>query len=176
MDALAIAAAELAAISERRIDRLVNPLVSGLPAFLATGSGICSGLMIIQYTAAALVAENRRLAAPASLDGGITSALQEDILTHATPAADKALAVLDNLHTILAIEVMPAAQAYDLQPGSAAKAPRTKSLHDLVRQVVPIYDDDRPLNGDVVKLRELIGITRDWKSLLGLSTKVSAKP
>jgi histidine ammonia-lyase len=176
MDALAIAAAELAAISERRIDRLVNPLVSGLPAFLATGSGIYSGLMIIQYTAAALVAENRRLAAPASLDGGITSALQEDILTHATPAADKALAVLDNLHTILAIEVMSAAQAYDLQPGSAAKAPRTKSLHDLVRQVVPIYADDRPLNGDVVKFRELIGIMRDWKSLLGLSTKVSAKP
>jgi histidine ammonia-lyase len=161
MDSLATAAAELAAISERRIDRLVNPLVSGLPAFLATASGVCSGFMIIQYTAAALAAENRRLAAPASLDGGITSALQEDILTHATPAADKALAILDNLETILAIEVMSAVQAYEQQASSAAKAFRTGCLCDVVRQVVPSYRDDRPLNGDVAKVRELIGTNSD---------------
>ncbi|SFA79838.1 histidine ammonia-lyase [Rhizobium sp. NFR07] len=161
MDSLGTAAAELAAISERRIDRLVNPLVSGLPAFLATGSGVCSGFMIIQYTAAALAADNRRLAAPASLDGGITSALQEDILTHATPAADKALAILDNLQTILAIEVMSAVQAYDQQAGSAAKAFRTGCLYDVVRQSVPFYRDDRPLNGDVAKIRALIGSNRD---------------
>jgi histidine ammonia-lyase len=161
MDSLGTAAAELAAISERRIDRLINPLVSGLPAFLATGSGVCSGFMIIQYTAAGLVAENRRLAAPASLDGGITSALQEDILTHATPAADKALAILDNLETVLAIEVMAAAQAYDQQDQSAGKASRTEGLHDLVRQTVPFYRDDRPLNGDVAKIRALIGTNHD---------------
>jgi histidine ammonia-lyase len=160
MDSVATAAAELAAISERRIDRLVNPLVSGLPAFLAAGSGVCSGFMIIQYTAAALVAENRRLAAPASLDGGITSALQEDILTHATPAADKALAILDNLQTVLAIEVAAAAQAYDLQPGSAAKAARTARLYDLVRREVPFYQDDQPLNALVGRVRGLIGVTR----------------
>jgi histidine ammonia-lyase len=158
LDSLGTAAAELAAISERRIDRLVNPLVSGLPAFLASGSGVCSGFMIIQYTAAGLVAENRRLAAPASLDGGITSALQEDILTHATPAADKALAILDNLNTVLAIEVMSAAQAYDQQGGSAAKASRTTALYDLVRQTVPLYCDDRPLNGDLAKIRTLLGL------------------
>ncbi|WP_159946086.1 histidine ammonia-lyase [Rhizobium sp. 18065] len=158
MDSLATAAAELAAISERRIDRLVNPLVSGLPAFLAAGSGVCSGFMIIQYTAAALVAENRRLAAPASLDGGITSALQEDILTHATPAADKALAILGNLQTILAIEVMAGAQAYDLQSGSADKAKRTAALYQRVRQNVPFYRDDRPLNAEVAKVRAMIGI------------------
>ena len=160
MDSVAAAAAELAAISERRIDRLVNPLVSGLPAFLAAGSGVCSGFMIIQYTAAALVAENRRLAAPASLDGGITSALQEDILTHATPAADKALAILDNLQTVLAIEVAAAAQAYDQQPGSAAKAARTARLYDLVRREVPFYQDDQPLNALVGRVRGLIGVTR----------------
>ncbi|TCV65365.1 MULTISPECIES: HAL/PAL/TAL family ammonia-lyase [Neorhizobium] len=160
MDSVATAAAELAAISERRIDRLVNPLVSGLPAFLAAGSGVCSGFMIIQYTAAALVAENRRLAAPASLDGGITSALQEDILTHATPAADKALAILDNLQTVLAIEVAAAAQAYDQQPGSAAKAARTARLYDLVRREVPFYQDDQPLNALVGRVRGLIGVTR----------------
>lgn len=157
MDSLATAAAELAAISERRIDRLVNPLVSGLPAFLAAGSGVASGFMIIQYTAAALVAENRRLAAPASLDGGITSALQEDILTHATPAADKAVAILGNLQTILAIEIMAAAQAYDLQAGSAQKASRTAALYGQVRETVPFYRDDRPLNGEVAKVRAMIG-------------------
>ncbi len=161
MDSLATAAAELAAISERRIDRLVNPLVSGLPAFLAAGSGVCSGFMIIQYTAAGLVAENRRLAAPASLDGGITSALQEDILTHATPAAEKALAILDNLLTILAIEVTAAAQAYEQQANGAGMARRTECLRDHVRQAVPFYRDDRPLNGDVAKVRALIGATRD---------------
>ena len=160
MDSVATAAAELAAISERRIDRLVNPLVSGLPAFLAAGSGVSSGFMIIQYTAAALVAENRRLAAPASLDGGITSALQEDILTHATPAADKALAILDNLQTILAIEVAAAAQAYDQQPRSTAKAARTAWLYNLVRREVPFYQDDQPLNALVGRVRSLIGITR----------------
>ncbi|WP_105386428.1 HAL/PAL/TAL family ammonia-lyase [Neorhizobium alkalisoli] len=159
MDSVATAAAELAAISERRIDRLVNPLVSGLPAFLAAGSGVCSGFMIIQYTAAALVAENRRLAAPASLDGGITSGLQEDILTHATPAADKALAILENLQTILAIEVAAAAQAYDQQPGSAAKAARTGRLYDLVRGEVPFYRDDQPLNALIARVRALIGMT-----------------
>lgn len=156
MDALGTAAAELAAISERRIDRLVNPLVSNLPAFLAEGSGVSSGFMIIQYTAAALAAENRRLAAPASLDGGITSALQEDILTHATPAADKALAILGNLETVLAIEVTAAAQAYDMQPHAAGRAAATGALHERVRSLVPIYRDDRPLNGLIATVRDLL--------------------
>ncbi|ATN37530.1 histidine ammonia-lyase (plasmid) [Rhizobium sp. ACO-34A] len=157
MDALAVAAAELAAISERRIDRLVNPLVSGLPAFLAADNGVCSGFMIIQYTAAALVAENRRLAAPASLDGGITSALQEDILTHATPAADKALAIIGNLETVIAIELLAAAQAFDLQPQTPPAAPATAVLHGRIRARVPYYRDDRPLNGLVREVRRFIG-------------------
>ena len=159
MDGLATAAAELAMISERRIDRLVNPLVSGLPAFLADGSGVCSGFMIIQYTAAALVAENRRLASPASLDGGITSGMQEDILTHATPAADKALAIIANLETVLAIEVLCAAQAYDMQPRTSGKAAGTSALYDRVRKTVPFYRDDRPLNGLVATLRTLLRTT-----------------
>ncbi|MCH4541860.1 HAL/PAL/TAL family ammonia-lyase [Ochrobactrum sp. A-1] len=159
MDSLGTAAAELAAISERRIDRLVNPLVSGLPAFLAQESGVCSGFMIIQYTAAGLAAENRRLAAPASLDGGITSALQEDILTHATPAATKALAILGNLQTILAIELTAAAQAYNQQVGMAAKASRTAVLYDRIREIVPVYRDDRPLNADVAKVRAFLELS-----------------
>jgi len=159
MDSLATAAAELAAVSERRIDRLVNPLVSGLPAFLAGEGGVFSGYMIIQYTAAALIAENRRLAAPASLDGGITSALQEDILTHATPAADKALSIVSNLQTVLAIELLAAAQAYDVQPQPAPKAQKTGQVYELIRTHIAAYHDDRPLNTDVATLSALIGST-----------------
>ncbi|MEI3853166.1 MULTISPECIES: HAL/PAL/TAL family ammonia-lyase [Ensifer] len=154
MDSLAVAVAEVAAISERRIDRLVNPLVSRLPAFLAGDSGVSSGFMIAQYTAAALAAENRRLAAPASLDGGITSALQEDILTHATPAAWKALSIADNLETILAIELLAASQAYDLQP--RGRAARTDGLYRRIRSIIPTYADDRPLNGDFARMRTLM--------------------
>jgi histidine ammonia-lyase len=156
MDSLSVAAASVAAISERRIDRLVNPLVSRLPAFLADDGGTRSGFMIAQYTAAALAAENRRLAAPASLDGGITSALQEDILTHATPAAGKALAIADNLECILAIELLAAAQAYDCQPSPARRAAGTQTLYERLRGIVPSYRDDRPMNEDFDKVRILM--------------------
>jgi len=149
MDSLATAIAQVAAMAERRLDRLVNPLVSGLPAFLAEPGGTCSGFMIAQYTAASLVAQNRRLAMPASLDGGITSGLQEDHLCHATPAALKALEIVDNAGRIVAIELLAAAQAYDLQSIDAPRAPYTDSLWRSVRGVVPTYRDDRPLAEDM---------------------------
>jgi histidine ammonia-lyase len=155
-DSLAVAMAELVAMSERRIDRLVNPLVSGLPAFLASDSGAGSGLMIAQYAAVALVAENRRLAAPASLDGGVTSGLQEDHLCHATPAALKLLKVLDNAEYILAIELLAAAQAYDLQGGAPARAPNTDIVYHAVRARIPHYRDDRPLHRDIERVRNII--------------------
>ncbi|MFP3563642.1 HAL/PAL/TAL family ammonia-lyase [Paraburkholderia sp. SIMBA_030] len=149
MDSLATAIAQVAAMAERRLDRLVNPLVSGLPAFLAEPGGTCSGFMIAQYTAASLVAQNRRLAMPASLDGGITSALQEDHLCHATPAALKALEIVDNAGRIVAIELLATARAYDLQTIDAPRAPYTDSLWQCVRRVVPTYRDDRPLADDM---------------------------
>jgi histidine ammonia-lyase len=155
-DALGVAVAELAAMSERRIDRLVNPLVSGLPAFLASDSGAGSGFMIAQYTAVSLVGENRRFAAPASLDGGITSGLQEDHLCHATPAAIKLLKILDNAEYILSIELLAAAQAYDLQTGSLARAPNTDIVYRAVRGRIPHYRDDRPLAKDIERAREII--------------------
>ncbi|MGA2778374.1 MAG: histidine ammonia-lyase [Steroidobacteraceae bacterium] len=155
-DSLGIAIAELAAMSERRIDRLVNPLVSGLPAFLAADSGTSSGFMIAQYTAVSLVAENRRLAAPASLDGGVTSGLQEDHLSHATPAASKWLQILENVEAILAIEALAAAQAYDLQPGSHARAPRNDATYRALRAVAAFYRDDRPLADDIARARALL--------------------
>ncbi len=170
-DSLGTAVAEVAAMSERRIDRLVNPLVSGLPAFLAADSGAGSGFMIAQYTALSLVAENRRLAAPASLDGGVTSGLQEDHLSHATPAAAKLLQILDNAEAILAIELLAATQAYELQSGAPARAPRTDALYRAVRAVAAHYRDDRPLADDIVRARALLRSARpaDLQSAAGLA-------
>jgi histidine ammonia-lyase len=155
-DAMAIAMAEVAAMSERRVDRLVNPLVSGLPAFLAAEDGTASGFMIAQYTTVSLVADNRRLAAPASLDGGVTSGLQEDHLSHATPAALKLLKILDNAATILAVELLAAAQGYELQPDALARAPRTDRIYRAVRARVATYRDDRPLSLDMQQARRMI--------------------
>jgi histidine ammonia-lyase len=155
-DSFGIAVAEVAAISERRMDRLVNPLVSELPAFLAADSGAGSGFMIAQYTAVSLVADNRRLAAPASLDGGVTSGLQEDHLSHATPAALKLLKIIDNAELIIAIEVLAAAQAYELQRHAFARAPQTDEIYRRVRAAIPHYEDDRPLGLDIQRARDLI--------------------
>lgn len=158
-DSLAIAIAQIAAMSERRMDRLVNPLVSGLPPFLASDAGSHSGFMIAQYTAAALANDNRRLAAPASLDGGLTSGLQEDFLAHPTAAAAKLLTILDNAEYILAIELMAATQAHDFLVSKGTRAPGTDRLYAAVRSHVPLYGDDRPLNADIESLRDLIAQT-----------------
>jgi histidine ammonia-lyase len=156
VDSLGVAIAELAAMSERRIDRLVNPLVSGLPAFLAIDEGAASGFMIAQYTAVSLVADNRRLAAPSSLDGGVTSGLQEDHLSHATPGALKLLKILDNAESLLAIELLAACQAYELQRATQPRAPRTAAIYRRVRADIPQYRDDRPLSGDIEAARRMI--------------------
>jgi histidine ammonia-lyase len=161
VDSLGIAVAELAAMSERRMDRLVNPLVSNLPAFLAIDDGAGSGFMIAQYTAVSLVARNRRLAAPASLDGGVTSGLQEDHLSHATPGALKLLEIIDNAENIVAIEMLAAAQAYDLQRDSLARAAQTDALYRRVRALIPQFKDDRPLSVDIQNARRLIGTPPD---------------
>jgi histidine ammonia-lyase len=112
--------------------------------------------MIAQYTAVSLVADNRRLAAPASLDGGVTSGLQEDHLSHATPAALKLLKIIDNAELIIAIEVLAAAQAYELQRHAFARAPQTDEIYRRVRAAIPHYEDDRPLGLDIQRARDLI--------------------
>jgi histidine ammonia-lyase len=155
-DSLAIALAQIGAISERRMDRLVNPLVSGLPPFLASDAGSHSGFMIAQYTAAALSNDNRRLAAPAAMDGGLTSGLQEDFLAHPTAAAGKLLTVIDNAEYILAIELMAAAQAHDFLTATAPRAAGTDLVYQVVRQRISHYGDERPLNGDIEAVRNLI--------------------
>ncbi len=157
LDQLAIAVAEVAAMAERRLDRLVNPLVSGLPAFLAADSGVSSGFMIAQYAAVSLVNENRRLSLPASLDGGITSALQEDHLSHATPASLKALSVIENAEAILGIELLAAGQAHEFR--HEGRAAGTERLYLQLRNVIAPYADDRPLADDMACAADLIRAT-----------------
>lgn len=152
-DALAISLAQIGMMSERRMDRLVNPLVSGLPGFLARDAGENSGFMIAQYTAAALCNENRRLAAPASTDGGVTSGLQEDFLAHPTAAANKLLGMILNLEYIVTIELMAAAQAHDLTAADAKRGRGSERVYQFVRRHVGVYGDDRPLSGDMETLR-----------------------
>ena len=155
LDYLAIALASLASISERRIDRLVNPYFSGLPPFLARESGLNSGLMLAQVTAAALVSENKVLAHPASVDSIPTSANKEDHVSMGPIAARKAAAVVRNARRVLAVELLAAAQALDfvapLRPARAIEA-----AHRAVRRRVAHMARDRVLAGDIETLAEAI--------------------
>jgi histidine ammonia-lyase len=149
LDALAMAVAEFADIAERRIERLVNPSLSGgLPAFLTGDGGLNSGFMIPQYVAASLVSENKVLAHPASVDSIPTSAGQEDHVSMGNAAGLKAWQVLANADRVLAIEFLAGAQAVEflapLQPGKGVRATR-----EFVRSLSPRLRDDRPLAGDI---------------------------
>jgi histidine ammonia-lyase len=155
MDFLGIALSEIANISERRINRLVNPHLSGLPAFLTTEGGIESGLMIAQYTAAALVSENKVLSHPASVDSIPTSADQEDHVSMGTIAARKAAIILENVRTVVAIEYMCAAQGVDLLAPLKPSEPLEK-VFSKIREVVTRLDDDRTLSPDITKIVSLM--------------------
>lgn len=155
-DFLAIAAAEVGAISERRLDRLLDPHRSeGLPPFLAEEPGVNSGLMVGQYTAAALVAENRRLAAPASVDSIPTSGMQEDHVSMGWGAALKLRTVLDNLAHILAVELVAASRALDLR-APLRPAPATSAVRDLVRKHVAGPGPDRVLGPELAAAEALL--------------------
>jgi histidine ammonia-lyase len=156
LDVLAMAAAELASISERRVERLVNPTLSdGLPPFLVAEGGLNSGFMIPQYVAAALVSENKVLAHPASVDSIPTSAGQEDHVSMGNAAGLKALRVLDNAERALAIELLAGAQAIEflapLQPGEGVRA-----VHDAVRALSPRLSEDRSLSADIEAVADAI--------------------
>jgi histidine ammonia-lyase len=155
-DFLAIAAAEVGSIAERRVDRLLDPHRSeGLPPFLAEEPGVNSGLMVAQYTAAALVAENRRLAAPASVDSIPTSGMQEDHVSMGWGAALKLRAVLDNLGHVLAVELVAAARAQDLRRPLDA-APATSAVRDALRKRVAGVGADRVLAPELAAAEALI--------------------
>ncbi len=149
LDALAMAVSELASISERRLERLVNPNLSeGLPAFLTTDGGLNSGFMIPQYVAAALVSENKSLCHPASVDSIPTSAGQEDHVSMGNAAGLKASQVVANAERAVAIELLAGAQAVEflapLEPGAGVRA-----VHGAVRLRSPRLRDDRPLGPDI---------------------------
>ncbi len=169
MDFLGIALCELASISERRIERLVNPSLSnGLPAFLAPRGGLNSGFMITQYSAAALVSEDKVLAHPASVDSIPSSANQEDHVSMGTIAARKARSILENAQRVLAIELLAACQAVDLRAtamghgvhgdGSAEKmlSPATRGAYLAMRGKVPFMAQDRVLYPDIEAARRLL--------------------
>lgn len=154
-DVLAIAMAEVGSIAERRLDRLVNPLVSGLPAFLVAQPGVNSGMMIAQYVAASLCAENRQLAQPAVLDNYVTSGLQEDHLSLGTGAALKLLKLVGNVWQILAIEYLLAAQALDFH-GEAELAEGTKQALRRLRAEVANWQEDRWLAPEIARAVEVM--------------------
>lgn len=154
-DFLGIALSELADISERRIERLVNPTLSGLPAFLVEHGGLNSGFMIVQYSAAALVSENKILSHPASVDSIPSSANQEDHVSMGTIAARKAREIMENVRRVLAMEIMCACQGIDLR-GNKGLGAGTKPVYEKVRKAVPMLKEDRPLYEDINKCEELI--------------------
>ena len=156
LDLLAIAAAELASISERRVEHLVNPALSeGLPAFLASHSGLCSGMMIAQVAAASLVSENKVLAHPASVDSIPSSANREDHVSMGMTAALKGRTVVENTRTVLGIEALCAAVGLDfrrpLMPGAGVAA-----AHAAVRKEVPPLDGDRVMAPDMARVSRML--------------------
>jgi len=156
LDFLGIALSALAGISERRIERLVNPALSeGLPPFLAQGAGLNSGFMMAQVTAAALVSENKVLAHPASVDSITTSGNKEDYVSMGMTAANKLRRIVENTRNVLAIEAMAVAQALDfLSPLKSSI--RGQAAHSAIRSVCPTMEKDRVMYKDFTRLAELI--------------------
>jgi len=155
LDMLAIACTQLSAISERRVEQLVNPALSGLPPFLAKNSGLNSGFMIAQVTSAALVAESRVLSHPASVDSIPSSAGREDHVSMGMTAALKARQVVEFTRSCLAVEVLVAAQALDFRkPLRAGRG--VAAAHAAVRQVVPSMEEDREIHRDIEAVSALI--------------------
>jgi len=156
LDFMCMAVAELANIAERRIERLVNPKLSGLPAFLVKDGGLNSGFMIAQYVAAALVSENKVMSHPAVVDSIPTSANKEDHVSMGTISARKCREVVQNAENVIAIELLCAAQALDLftnmQPGVG-----TKAAYGVIRDAVPHLENDRILSEDI---RRIVGLVR----------------
>src|SRR5881394_1039769 len=154
-DALAVAIAEIGALSERRIALLIDPSLSGLPPFLVEHGGVNSGFMLAQVTAAALASENKSLAHPASVDSLPTSANQEDHVSMATFAARKLGDLCANTSNILAIELLAAAQGVDLR-APFETSPRLRGVMREIRSRVPHYDIDRYLAPDIAAITDAV--------------------
>jgi histidine ammonia-lyase len=154
-DTLALAIAEIGSLSERRTAVLVDPKMSGLPAFLVNNSGLNSGFMIAQVTAAALVSENKNIATPASVDSIPTSANQEDHVSMATHAARRLSVMVDNAAAVVGIELLAAAQGIDFHRPSRSSR-RLEEVHAGIRQDVPFYAADRYFAPDIDAARSWV--------------------
>ena len=165
LDFLGIALTALAGISERRIERLVNPALNeGLPPFLAPGAGLNSGFMMPQVTAAALASENKVLAHPASVDSITTSGNKEDYVSMGMTASLKLKRIVENTRNVMAIEAMAAAQALDfLAPLKTSK--RGQAAHAAIRAVCPTMERDRVMYQDFVRIAEVIASGKVAESL-----------
>jgi len=156
-DMLAMAISELASISERRVDRMLDPAFSrGLPPFLAVKAGTNSGYMLAQYTAASLVSENKVLAHPASVDTIPTSGKQEDHVSMGWTSVRKLREVVANVRACLAVEICCAIQGVDLRADIAAPSAPLQAVHALVRGVVPRMDVDREVSPQLIAIDELL--------------------
>jgi histidine ammonia-lyase len=156
-DMLAMALAELASISERRLDRMLDPAFSrGLPPFLAPDAGTNSGFMLAQYTAASLVSENKVLAHPASVDTIPTSGKQEDHVSMGWTAVRKLREVVANVRTCLAVEICCAAQGIDLRADVAAPSEALGAVHAAVRAEVPMMEVDREVSEQIIRVDGLL--------------------
>jgi histidine ammonia-lyase len=153
MDFMKIAVAELANISERRIERLVNPQLNDLPPFLSPEPGLQSGAMIMQYAAAALVSENKTLAHPASVDSIPSSANQEDHVSMGTIGARHAYQIIQNVRRVLSIELICAMQAVEIR-GVGKMATQTRKFYEKGREMVPSIKQDRIFSKDIEKAAE----------------------
>ncbi|MGI8316664.1 histidine ammonia-lyase [Halobacillus mangrovi] len=164
MDFLKIGISELANISERRVERLVNPQLNDLPPFLSVDPGVQSGAMIMQYVAASLVSENKTLAHPASVDSIPSSANQEDHVSMGTIGARHASMIIENAYKVVAIELICAMQAIEYR-GIEKAAPVTRSLWEAARTIVPPIVEDRVFSNDIERLTEwLKGDQFEWNA------------
>lgn len=156
MDFLKVASAEWANISERRIERLVNPQLSGLSPFLAVDPGLECGLMVAQYAAASLVSENKVLAHPASVDSIPTSANQEDHVSMGTIASRQAREIIHNSARVIAIEMICASQAIYLEGAERDLAPKTREYLEKIRGICPPLESDRAISEQIEELAQFI--------------------
>jgi histidine ammonia-lyase len=170
-DELALVIAEIGSISERRISLLVDPKMSGLPAFLVRDSGVNSGFMIAQVTAAALVSENKALAHPCSVDSIPTSANQEDHVSMATHAARRLTLMAGNAATVIGVELLSAVQGIEFHRPLKSSAALERAVA-LVRSRVKPYVSDRFMAPDLEAARSLVtsGQFRDWPVGVSLDT------
>ena len=156
-DFLGIALAEMANVSERRIEKMVNPAINhGLPAFLVENGGLNSGFMIVQYSAAALVSENKVLAHPASVDSIPTSANQEDHVSMGSIAAKKSKDIFENVRKVIGMELITACQAIELKGAKDKLSPATKVAYEEIRKIIPHVDIDRPMYIDIHAAEDII--------------------